>query len=138
MTYRYKKNAVYIQGGFGLLFFLTSLVFGDWLIAAVGGFVAFMLIRDCVKLSQTHFEVKKDRFEMYTNGVLMRSIRWNDFEYVTRTRKNSKWVVVGHMKDQLVLKQSLENFDQLVKEVLAHLKDNKEVYVHDNILKKYK
>ena len=138
MNYRYKKNAVYIQGGFGLLFFLVSLAFGDWLIAGVGGFVAFMLIRDCVKLTQTHFEVKKDRFEMYTNGVLMRSIRWNDFEYVTRTRKNSKWVVVGHMKDQLVLKQSLENFDQLVKEVLAHLKDNKEVYVHDNILKKYK
>lgn len=138
MTFRYKKNAIWIQGGFGILFFLVSLAFGDWLIAGIGGFVAFMLIRDCVKLSQTHFEVKKDRFEMYTSGEMKRSIRWNDFEYVTRTRKNSKWVVVGHMKDQLVLKQSLENFDQLVVEVLAHLKDNKEVYVHDNILKKYK
>lgn len=138
MIYRYKRNAIFIQAGFGLLFFLVSLAFGDWLIAAVGGFIAFILIRDCVKLKQTHFETKKDRFEMYINGVLTRSIRWNDFEYVTRTRKNSKWVVVGHMKDQIVLKRSLENFDDLVKDVLAHLKDNKEVFIHDNIIKKLK
>lgn len=138
MSYHYKKNSILIQGGFGILFFLVSLAFGDWLVAAVGGLLAFMLVRDCMKLKETRYEVKKDRFEMYVNGVLKQSIRWNNFEYVTRTRKNSKWVVVGRINDQIVLKPSLENFDELVKEILAHLKDNKEVYVHDNIIKKLK
>lgn len=136
--YRYKMNAIYLQGGFGILFFLTSLVFGDWIVALIGGFVAFILIRDCIKMKETHFEVKKDRLEMYVNGALKKSLKWNNFEYVTRTRKNSKWVVVGHMKEQMILKPSLENFETLVPEVLNHMKDNKEVFIHDSILKKRK
>lgn len=136
--YRYKMNAIYLQGGFGALFFLASLVFGDWIVAAIGGFVAFILIRDCIKMKETHYEVKKDRLEMYMNGALKRSLKWNHFEYVTRTRKNPKWVVVGHMKEQMILKPSLENFEELVPAVLDHMKDNKEVYIHDSILKKRK
>lgn len=135
--YRYKMNSIYLQGGFGLVFFLCSLAFGDWIIALIGGFVAFIMIRDCIKLKETFYEVKKDRIEMIVQGNLKRAIKWNNFEYVTRSRKNPRWVVVGHMKDQIILKPGLDNFDDLTKAVLAHLKDNKEVYIHDSILKKY-
>jgi hypothetical protein len=135
MKYRYKMNAVYLQGAFALLFFLGSLIFGDWIIAAVGGLVAFMLIRDCMIIKGTHFEIKKDRLERFVHGQVKQSIRFNNFEYVTRTRKNTKWVVVGHLKDQIVLRNSLENLDDLVTDVLEHLKDNKVVFIHHTITK---
>ncbi len=137
MNYKYKMNHIYLQGGFAVLFFMASLVFGEWLVALVGAFIAFILIRDCMKLKETHFELKKDRIEMYLGNSLKKSIKYNDFEYVTRSRKNPKWVVVGHMKEQIILKPSMTDFNTMVKEVLAHLKDNKEVYIHHSIEKKF-
>lgn len=137
MNYTYKMNHIYLQGVFAIVFFLMSLVFGQWLVAAVGAFIAFILIRDCVKLKETHFEIKKDRIEMYMGKTLKKAIKFNDFEYVTRTRKNTKWVVVGHMKEQIILKPSMTDFDQMVKEVLSHLKDNKQVYIHHTIEEKF-
>lgn len=137
MNYTYKMNHIYLQGVFAIVFFLMSLVFGEWLVALIGAFIAFILIRDCMKLKETHYEIKKDRIEMYLGSTLKKSIRFNDFEYVTRTKKNIKWVVVGHMKEQIILKPSMTDFDLMVKEVLSHLKDNKEVYIHHTIEGKY-
>lgn len=137
MNYTYKMNHIYLQGVFAIVFFLMSLVFGQWIVAAIGAFIAFILIRDCIKLKETHFEIKKDRIEMYLGKALKKSIRFNDFEYVTRTKKNVKWVVIGHMKEQIILKPSMTGFEEMVKEVLIHLKDNKEVYIHHTIEGKY-
>lgn len=136
MTYYYKKSSIYLQAGFGVVFFLFSLVFGDWLFTAVGAAVAILMFRDCIKLQRTKIEVKKDRIEVYIHDQLKQSLKWNQLEYVTKTRKNAKWVVVGHMKSQISLKPSLEKFDELVLEVLAHIKDNKTVYVHEKIMAK--
>lgn len=138
MTYHYKKSSVYLQAGFGVAFFLFSLIFGDWLFTAIGGVVAILMFRDCIKLQQTRIEVKKDRIEVYVKDQLKQSLKWNQLEYVTKTRKNAKWVVVGHMKSQIALKPSLERFDELVSEVLTHIKDNKTVYVHEKIVVKKK
>lgn len=137
MNYTYKMNHIYLQGVFAIVFFLMSLVFGEWLVALIGAFIAFILLRDCMKLKETHYEIKKDRIEMYLGSTLKKSIKFNDFEYVTRTKKNIKWVVVGHMKEQIILKPSMTDFDVMVKEVLSHLKDNKEVYIHHTIEGKY-
>ncbi len=137
MNYTYKMNHIYLQGVFAIVFFLMSLVFGQWIVALIGAFIAFILIRDCLKLKETHYEIKKDRIEMYLGKTLKKSIRFNDFEYVTRTKKNIKWVVIGHMKEQIILKPSMTDFEVLVKEVLTHLKDNKEVYIHHTIEGKY-
>lgn len=132
--YRYKKNSIYLEVGFGILFFLVSLAFSDVIFAGIGAFVAFILARDSVKLKGTVFEIKKDRIEVYINGVLKTSMKWNQLEYVTKTRKNAKWVVIGHMKQQIVLKPSIENFDEMVLSVLEHVKANKEIYIHDKLM----
>lgn len=131
--YRYKKSSLYLEAGFGVIFFLVSLAFGDVVIAGIGAFVAFIMIKDSMKLSKMVFEIKKDRIEVYLNGVLKNSMKWNQLEYVTKTRKNPRWVVLGHMKEQIVLKPSLENFDDMILDVLEHVKPNKEIYIHDKI-----
>ncbi len=134
MTFRYKNSSIMTQVGFGAVFFLFSLIFGDWLIAIIGGFVAIIIFRDCIKLKHTSYEIFKDHIELRVKGELVKSLKWNQLEYVTKTRKNVRWVVIGHMKEQIALKPSIEGFDTLVQEVLKHIKDNKEVYVHDKIL----
>lgn len=134
MTFRYKNSSIMTQLGFGVVFFLFSLVFGDWLIATIGGFVAIIIFRDCVKLKNTSFELFKDHIEVKVKDKKVKSLKWNQLEYVTKTRKNVRWVVIGHMKDQITLKPGIDGFDDLVLEVLKHIKDNKEIYVHDKIL----
>lgn len=125
---------MYLQAGFGFLFFIVSLAFGDVIIAGIGAFVAFIMFRDCLKLSKTAYEIKKDRMEVYLNGALQTSLKWNQLEYVTKTRKNIRWVVIGDSKNQIALKPSLEGFDEMVLSVLEHVKANKEIYIHDKIL----
>lgn len=96
--------------------------------------MAFIMFRDCLKLSKTVYEIKKDRMEVYLNGALQTSLKWNQLEYVTKTRKNIRWVVIGDSKNQIALKPSLEGFDEMVLSVLEHVKANKEIYIHDKIL----
>lgn len=134
--YYYRKRDIYLQGVVAVMLVLFGLLVGSWPIVAMLGFFTFILIKDCIKLSRTVITVKGDRIEVRIGEQLDRTLYYRDLQYITRTRRNKKWVVVGHDKNIFYIRPSISNYEQMTQEVLKYNRSNKKLFIHETIISK--
>lgn len=133
ITYKYTKTSIYVQAAVAGLLFLLSIIVGNIVFVAICAFMSFILIKDCFKVSKTEYEVNSHGIYVRIAGKLEKKMQWNEVEVITRTRRNPKWIVVGHGSSLINIKPTMENYIDMAKEVVDYKKNDNKVYIHHTI-----
>ncbi|SCZ76886.1 hypothetical protein [Acidaminobacter hydrogenoformans] len=131
--YRYKKSEIYLQAAVGAMFIIFGVMLGNWVYLSILGLVSLFLFKDCLKQMKTVIEVKGDRIELRTGDKVTQTILYKNLQFITRTRRNKKWVVVGHDKNIFYIRPAIIDHEKLLSEVLMFNRKNKKVYIHESI-----
>jgi hypothetical protein len=132
-VYHYKKRDIYLQGGVAIMLTSFGILLGDWAFLAIIGFVSFLLIKDCYKQLHTVIEVKGDRIEVRVGDRVDQTFLFKDFQFITRTKRHNKWVVVGYDKTIFYIRPSIDRYEQMLLEVLKYNRSNKKIFIHETI-----
>jgi CDP-diglyceride synthetase len=116
-----------------VLLFLLSIIVGNIVFVIVCAFISFILIKDCFKIAKTEYEVNSYGIYVRVAGNVVKKIKWSEIKVITRTRKNPKWIVVGHGSSLINIKPTIENYLDMAKEVVEHKKGDNSVYIHHTI-----
>lgn len=131
--YQYKKRDIYLQAIVGVMFIFFGGLLGNWVYLSILGFIALLLFKDCLKQLKTVIEVKGDRIEQRIGDKVTQVVYFKDLQFITRTKRHKKWVVVGHDQNLFYIRPSIVNWEQLLAEVLKYNKSNKKVFIHETI-----
>lgn len=137
--YKYSKKALWMNVIFlFILLYLIVVVDVDIIYKFVIALVAFLIFRDAVKEKQAAFEVKGDRLCIMNKDEVVREITYKEMRYLTITRKNKKWVIIADDEKILfTIKPRIENYEQMVADLIRLNRSNKKLVVHDYIKKTY-
>lgn len=131
--YHYRKRDIYLQAAVGVMFIFFGGLLGNWVYLSILGFISILLFKDCIKQLNSVIEVKRDRLELRTGDKVSQVIYFKDLQFITRTRRHKKWVVVGHDRNLFYIRPSIVNHEQMLEEVLKYNKSNKKVFIHETI-----
>lgn len=131
--YRYKKQEIYLQASVGLMLIFFGGLLGNWVYLSILGFIAILLFKDCLKQLKTVIEVKGDRLEVRAGDHVTQVILYKDLQFITRTRRHKKWVVVGHDRNIFYIRPSITDDQKLLAEILRYNRTNKKVFIHETI-----
>jgi hypothetical protein len=138
--YNYSKKSLWMNAVFVLILCYFALFLEMQLTyRIVIAFVAVLIIRDAIKEMAATFELTGDRLIIRKKEKVIREIKYKEMKYLTITRKNKKWAVIADDERILfTIKPRIENYEQMVAELIDRNKSNKKLEVHDFIKKTYK
>lgn len=135
--YKYNSNTkmlhwVFLGAVVVLLFFITQLY-----LQLVIGIIALMLIKDNLKMYKFGIKVTPSKIEYYSGDKLDKEVSYKELEMITLTRK-SKNVLILVTHDNVIhkLPKTLDNFDELLAQVLEYTKSNKKINIHESLTHK--
>lgn len=138
--YRYTKLNLLMHGILVLLS-ITLLIFGNNISFQIMAlFIGVIMGKDFI-ISVTTDIIVDDK------GLLEKSkfrtryrILWAELDYVTKTRKNRKWIIFGsngsdgHKDKFYTLRPTIENYEKLAKEIIEKGTEVKKIAVHEDLL----
>jgi hypothetical protein len=135
--YRYKKRDIFLQSAVGAMFIVFGIMLGNWVYLSILGFFSILLFKDSFKQLKTEISVLGDRIEVRTGEKVTQVIYYKDFQFITRTRRHKKWIVLGHGRNIFYIRPSIERYQEMTAQVLKYNQTNKKVFIH-RTLENYK
>jgi len=132
--YSIKKSHMAMQIMVGILLLAGSIILKNWGFIIFFFLVLLIFIRDVYRQTNITYEIDEKSIRELYNGKVKIEITWNKVDFVTRTRKNKKWIVVGNVSDIITLKNSIENYEELKKEVIDRASKRKKTYIHETLI----
>lgn len=138
--YKYSKRTLVINFVFtGLLVFSAVYLKVDFIFRLVIGMISILILRDAFKEMYASFELLGDKMVIKAKDSVVREIKYREMKYLTITRKNKKWIVIADDERILfTIKPKIENYEQMVADLIEFNKSNKKLEVHDYIKRTYK
>ena len=115
------------------MFIIFGGMLGNWVYLSILGFIAVLLFKDVLTQRKTVIEVKKDRLEVRAGTQIKQVIYYKDLQFITRTRRHKKWVVMGHDRNIFYIRPSIVRYEAMLEDVLRYNKSNKKVFIHETI-----
>lgn len=138
--YKYSQKTLVVNFIFaGLLVFLGFFLTADWLYKLVVAVVALLILRDAFRELFASFELTGDRLVIRSRDKVVKEITYKQMKYLTITRRNKKWIVIADDEGILfTIKPRIQNYTDMVADLIDRNKSNKKLEVHDYIMKTYK
>lgn len=122
-----------------LLLYIVFAVEVDLIFKGIIVFVLFFIIRDIYKEFRTVITLKGDRLLVTYGKKIDKEIMYRDMRYLTLTRKNRKWIVIADDEKILfTIRPRIENYQEMVNQLIRLNKSNSKLEVHETIKKLYK
>lgn len=137
--YKYSKKTLVFNFIFaGMLIFSAMFVSVEIGYKVVIGLISILIFKDALKELNASFELTGDKMVIRSKGVVSKEIKYKEMKYLTITRKNKKWIIIADdEKIIFTIKPRIENYHQMVTELIKLNKSNKKLDVHDYIKKTY-
>jgi len=101
--------------------------------------VALLIVRDAFRELFASFHVTGNRLIIKSRDKVVKEITYKQMKYLTITRRNKKWIVIADDEGILfTIKPRIENYTDMVADLIEKNKSNNKLEVHDYILKTYK
>lgn len=138
--YKYSKKTLAMNLVFViLLLFLIFVVDKEWAYNIVLVLVVVLISKDAYKEMFATFELTGDRLIVKSRDKVIKEIKYRNMKYLTITRRNKKWAVIADDNGILfTIKPRIENYEEMIGELISKNKSNKKLEVHDYIKKTYK
>jgi len=138
--YKYSKRTIIFNFIFaGLLAILGFYIATETWYMIVVGLIALLILKDAVTELRATFEIAGDRMIVRNKDKIVKEIKYRDIKYMTITRRNKKWIVLADDNGILfTIKPRIENYEQMVADLIRLNQSNKKLEVHDYIKKTYK
>ena len=92
------------------------------------------MLRDAFKNLRVEYQIDQNGIKLYANEKIKKEIEWKDVEFLTISKKNKKWIVIGNKKVTIIMKPSIINFEELIDSTTKYVSKRKKVYVHESLL----
>ncbi len=134
MKYKLNNNSTYIQIAFAALLILVPLILRNILYISISIFIGILMLRDAFKNLRVEYQIDQNGIKLYANEKIKKEIEWKDVEFLTISKKNKKWIVIGNKKVTIIMKPSIINFEELIDSTTKYVSKRKKVYVHESLL----
>jgi len=95
---------------------------------------AALLLKDAYEMYKAEYHITKTSLQYIVGEKVKWEILWTDLDMVTRTKKNHKWVVVSNGTEFKMLKNTISDFEELIRNVVIHGATNKDMKLHETIV----
>lgn len=138
--YRYTKLHLAMHG---LLVSLSVflLIFGENIAyQAMGLFVVAIMGKDLLISVTTEFIIDDKGLLEKSKFRTRYKMLWSEIDYVTKTRKNRKWIIVGnygkedHKDKYFTLRPTMKNYESMTKDIIEKVMEVKKLAVHEDLL----
>ena len=138
--YKYSKKTIVINFVLaGMLIFLGLYLATELWYKVIVGVFAFLIFKDAFKELFSSFELTGDRMVVRTKGKIVKEIPYKRMKYLTITRKNKKWIIIADDEGIIfTIKPRIENYKEMVADLIRYNQSNKKMEIHDYIKKTYK
>ena len=138
--YKYSKKTIVINFVLaGMLIFLGLYLATELWYKVIVGVFAFLIFKDAFKELFSSFELTGDRMVVRTKGKVVKEIPYKRMKYLTITRKNKKWIIIADDEGIIfTIKPRIENYKEMVADLIRYNQSNKKMEIHDYIKKTYK
>lgn len=132
--YKYTKRSLMMQGTIVFLALILT-VFGNHIaFQLIAAFVGILMGKD-LAISMTTDIVLDDEGMLEKSKFRTRyRIKWSEVEYVTITRKNKKWIIIGNDDQFYTLKPLIKDYELMAKDIVEKVNAVKKVRVHEYLL----
>lgn len=134
MKYKLKNHNAYAQITFAILIIIGPMILKNLVYIVITSTLGIIMLKDAFKNMRVEYEVNDSGLKVFGNEKLKKSIEWIDVEFLTISRKNKTWVVIGNKDQTIVLKPSIIGFEELIKSTVTYVHKRKKVYVHETLL----
>lgn len=134
MKFDVKRSGVYVQIIVPIIIIAGSLILKNMVYISITAILGILLIRDAIKNMNTYFEVDDTGIKMVNSTGTTKAVAWNDVEFLTISRTNKNWVVVGNRNVTITIKPATIGQRELIKLCVKYLNKRKKVYIHESLL----
>lgn len=134
MKFKLKNHNAYAQITFAILIILGPLILRNLVYLMITLLIGLLMLKDAFNNLRVEYEIDEKGLKVFGNEKLKKSIEWSQVEFLTISKKNKRWVVIGNKNITIILKPSIIGFDELVKSTISYVRKRKKVYVHESLL----
>lgn len=132
--YKYTKLSLLMQGTIVVLALILT-IFGKHIaFQAIAGFVGLVMGKDLAISMTTDLVLDEEGLLEKSRFRTRYRIKWKEVEFVTITRKNKKWIIVGNDDIFYTLKPLVQDYEEMAKEIVEKVNAVKKVRVHEYLL----
>ncbi|MGB3368232.1 MAG: hypothetical protein WBA54_12130 [Acidaminobacteraceae bacterium] len=134
MKYRLKNHNAYVQVTFSLLIIIGPIILWNPMYMIISSVIGLLMLKDAFKNLRVEYEIDEKGLKVFGNETLKKSIKWSDVEFLTISKKNKNWVVIGNKKVTIMLKPSIIGFEELMESTVKYVAKRKKVYINEMLL----
>lgn len=134
MKYKLKNHNAYAQITFSILIIIGPIILWNPMYMVITSVIGLLMLKDAFKNLRVEYEIDETGLKVFGNETLKKSIEWADVEFLTISKKNKSWVVIGNKSITIMLKPSIIGFDELIESTIKYVRKRKKVYIHETLL----
>lgn len=134
MKYRLKNHNAYAQITFAILIIIGPIILWNPMYMVITLVIGALMLKDAFKNLRVEYEIDEVGLRVFGNETLRKSIEWSEVEFLTISKKNKSWVVIGNKNLTIILKPSIIGFDELIESTKKYVRKRKKVYINEMLL----
>lgn len=132
MEYRKKRSALMIENLVLVFLVVFFIILNDWVWRVFLAFILYLLIKDQIVNRGYHIKVYDKGFAEL-KGKKEKYIAYEDIEFISVNRKYKKYIAIGEPNKIFLIRNDIENREQLINHIISKSKTNKSIHVDERV-----
>ncbi len=132
MEYRKKKSALMIENLVLVFLLVFFIILNDWVWRIFLAFILYLLVKDQIVNRNYHIKTYDKGFAEL-KGKKEKYIAYDKIEFISVNRKYKKYIAIGEPHNIFLIRNDLENREELIKHIISKSKHNKNIHLDERV-----